>query len=518
MSSPILKRSTLFLAGVGLVLVGLLAGILAMLFVEQGALERPARVVERVEIGRRPAPPSEADSSLPALPAETVRLESRFKEVAQRVTPSVVYIEVRVPASSEEGGRFRDFDPDAPERFFREPRQSVGSGVVIGEDGYIVTNNHVVEDAEAIRVTLSDKRQYEAEVVGTDASTDLAVIQAEDASGLPVMTFGNSDGVEVGEWVIAIGNPFRLTSTVTAGIIGALGRQVNIIEDTFGIEDFIQTDAAISPGNSGGALVNLRGELVGINTAIASRSGSYEGYGFAVPVNLMKRVAADLIEYGEVRRGYLGVTIGEVNAQAARQMGLSRIGGVYVSETQPDGAAYRAGIRAGDVVLTVGEQPVDAPNELQSAIAQRRPGDRVPMTVWRDGARRRYVVELTQRDESWASALEPQPPQPVLPEEPPEMRLFELEAWGIGLRAAGAPERRAFGRAEGVYLAYVGQGSPAAEAGLPRGVLLTHVEGEAVTTVEEALSALAAAEDGTRVLLRVLRRDGVSAFYEVEAP
>ena len=305
-------RKKTLLTGIGLVLIGLLSGILVMLFVinSGGFTEDQPRIVERVEFGSPPGPADyqRQDSFPSGSLADAATLSRSFQQVARNVTPAVVFIRVNTESDTSERGWLPRFGP---------PRQSVGSGVIITESGYIVTNNHVVEGADEIYVTLDDKRQYEARVVGTDKSTDLAVIKAVAARELPAASFGNSDRVAVGEWVIAIGNPFRLTSTVTAGIVSALGRQVSIIEDQFGIEDFIQNRCRDQSGNSGGALVNLDGELIGINTAIATETGSYEGYGFAVPVNLVRRVAEDLIAYGEVKRGYLGVTIQPVNAQQA---------------------------------------------------------------------------------------------------------------------------------------------------------------------------------------------------------
>ena len=308
------------------------------------------RVVERVELGRQPpraaAPIPDSGRTTPVI--DVVTLNRLFKHVAGQVTEAVVYIQVESSGRDVPRDWFHNFEEDERGgRFFREmPRQSVGSGVLISDQGHIVTNHHVVDRATTILVTLSDKRQYEARLLGIDRSTDLAVLQIDPAGDhLPVVALGNSDEIQVGEWVLAVGNPFRLTSTVTAGIVSALGRQVNIIDDEFRIEDFIQTDAAINPGNSGGALVNLQGELVGVNTAIATESGSYEGYGFAVPVNLVERVVQDLIVYGEVQRGYLGVTIQGIDAGVARRLGLERIGGVYLERVEQGSAADRGGLR-----------------------------------------------------------------------------------------------------------------------------------------------------------------------------
>lgn len=523
------RRRISLLIGIGLVLIGLLAGILLMLVVggESESQPRP-QMVDRIELGSgQPVTTRTADSdsglASTAVP-EPGALNTLFRKVAQRVTPAVVYIQVESSRRLPEG-QFREFDDEMRDRFFRNPmpRRSLGSGVVISDEGYIVTNHHVVDGAEDIRVTLADKRQYEAEVVGSDASTDLAVLKVETDAELSSVAFGDSDEVEVGEWVIAIGNPFRLTSTVTAGIVSAVGRQVGVINDRFRIEDFIQTDAAINPGNSGGALVNLNGELVGISTAIATESGSYEGYGFAVPSNLMQRVVRDLIAYGEVRRGYLGVEIQEVDAQVAREIGLDEIRGVYVADVPSDGAAAQAGVEAGDVILSVDGRTVNALNELQSTVARHRPGDQLAVEVWRDGAVRSFSVQLMGRQD-WVADAAPESdresaPAPERDPSPSGAQLFELESWGLGVRPLTSEERDAFGVSDGVYVAYVQNGSVSGAGGLPRDVVVTKVGDTIVRSVDDAIDALERAEeDEGNTLVRVQRRDGTSAFYEVQPP
>jgi len=310
---------------------------------------------------------------------------------------------------------------------------------------------------------------------------------------------------------------------VTAGIVSALGRQVNIIDNSFSIEDFIQTDAAINPGNSGGALVNLRGELIGINTAIATESGSYEGYGFAVPSNLMSRVVKDLIAYGELRRGFMGVSIEGITDRRAQDIGLDSIRGVYVASVRQDGAAARAGLRTGDVVLAIQGKSVDAPNELQSAVARRRPGDRIDVRVWRAGRVQNYSVQLLGRDDpayqDWVTDLRTPTPAPDEEEPSPDVfpelpELQDVADWSAGVRALRESEKRAFDVRDGVYVAYVERGGAADRAGLPRNTVITHVNDQPVDGPDALLNVLRT-ENGSATLVRIQRRGGRSAFYEI---
>ncbi len=259
-----------------------------------------------------------------------------------------------------------------------------GSGVVYTADGYIITNNHVVEGSDWLEVTLPDKRKLRAQIVGTDQTTDLALLKVQ-AVDLSPIELGDSDMVQVGEWVLAVGNPFSLTSTVTAGIVSAKGRNLNIIEDTYSIESFIQTDAVVNPGNSGGALVNTQGGLIGINTAILSETGGYEGYSFAIPVNLVRKVVEDFKDFGEVRRALLGVSISEVDADMARQLELPFVGGVYISEVNPNGSAANAGLRRGDIIIGINNKKVVSVPELQEQVARYRPGEAIDLRFYRNG-------------------------------------------------------------------------------------------------------------------------------------
>jgi Do/DeqQ family serine protease len=331
-----------------------------------------------------------SDASLKKEPSKKMG----FREVSERVTPSVVYVEASVAVASKMP---RDKNHQQFwDNFGGTPRStSVGSGVIISESGYILTNNHVIEGAidNKVTIVLNDNRSFEGDLIGTDPSTDLAVVKIP-SSTIQAITIGNSDDVSVGDWVLAIGNPFRLRSTVTAGIVSALSRDVSIIEDRMRIENFIQTDAAINKGNSGGALVNEFGELIGINTAIATETGTYEGYGFAIPINMGIKIARDIIEFGEVKRAYLGVQIVSLTQRRASQLGLQTVAGVEIVGALEGGAAYEAGIRTGDVVLAINEKSVSAHNELQAKIAEFRPGDIVQVAVWHDGKQELRAVTL----------------------------------------------------------------------------------------------------------------------------
>ncbi len=338
----------------------------------------------------------------------------QFTDVAKKVMPAVVHIkstQMQQMQSYQYRGNdpFRDFfGDDMYEYFFgpqnrRQPNQqpqarvATGSGVIINSNGYIVTNNHVIANADDIEVGLEDNRVYKAKVVGVDPSTDLALLQIKE-DDLPYVPLVNSDEVEVGEWVLAVGNPFNLNSTVTAGIVSAKGRNINILQDKSAIESFIQTDAAINPGNSGGALVNLQGGLVGINTAIASPTGAYAGYGFAVPANIVSKVVADLKEYGMVQRGFLGIVIRSVDGNLAKEEELNVTEGVYVDKIGENSAAGDAGIKEGDVIIKVNELKIKSTAELLEIIGRQHPGDKVAIEVNRKGKALSFDVVLRNKD------------------------------------------------------------------------------------------------------------------------
>ncbi len=379
-----------------LVVVGILIGVVIMLLQSNGQ-QRPVELKagSTITVGNQ-----EIEDNI-GLDAPFIQ----FKKVASLVTPTVVFIEAtivqeRMKMPNDDIHRGRG-DQDIWDRFLPGRRMSVaGSGVIISQDGYILTNQHVIANADRGRVTVSlqDKRTYRARIIGQDPNTDLAVIKIDDEN-LPHITIGNSDQVEVGDWVLAVGNPFRLKSTVTAGIVSALGRNVDIINTPMRIESFIQTDAAINRGNSGGALVDVTGNLIGINTAIATETGVYEGYGFAIPINMAVKIAKDMIEFGEVKRAFLGVEIQSLSFDAAQNLGLNQASGVLVSRVVKNGSADRAGIKPQDVILEVNGQVVNESHELQARIVLARPGEDVDLRVWSKGQEKRMKVRVVGNDD-----------------------------------------------------------------------------------------------------------------------
>ena len=314
-----------------------------------------------------------------------------FSDAAESAVQAVVYVKVTQKSNYQQGGSLLDLIFGFPQT----PRDQVGlgSGVIIRPDGYIVTNNHVIAGADVIEVTLENNKVYPAKLVGTDPATDIALIKIE-AEDLPAIRMGNSDDLRLGEWVLAIGSPYDLRSTITAGIVSAKGRSMPNYDGQYRVESFIQTDAAVNPGNSGGALVNAAGDLVGINTSIISRTGSYAGYSFAVPVNIVSKVVDDFIEYGSVQRAMLGVSITDVTAQIADQASLSEIDGVYVAEVQKDSPAEKGGIQKGDVIREINLNPVHNSAGLQEQISKLRPGEKAVVTLLRDGKQHEIIVTL----------------------------------------------------------------------------------------------------------------------------
>ncbi len=348
------------------------------------------------------------------------------------------------------------------------PQMGSGSGIIITDDGYIVTNNHVIDGADEIEVTLNDKRTYKGKLVGADPTTDIAVIKIQE-TGMPFVAFSNSDDIKVGEWVLAVGNPFNLTSTVTAGIVSAKGRNIDIIQSNYKIESFIQTDAAVNPGNSGGALVNTNGELVGMNTAIQTHTGSYEGYSFAIPSNLVKKVAMDLIEFGTVQRGLLGVNIREIDADFANKKGLDKIEGVWVEGSTPGSAAEDAGIQQGDVILKVEETEINTVAGLQEHIGLFRPGDAVTLTIKRNGEMKLIKAVLKNKSGNTQAVNKPETINSLL---------------GASFEEADAGIMNKLGIKNGVQVAEV-TGGKLRSAGVRPGFIVTEVNGKSVSSPDE---------------------------------
>lgn len=373
---------------------------------------------------------------------------------------------------------------------------SSGSGVIISADGYIVTNNHVIEDGSQYEVTLNDKREFIATLIGKDTNTDIALLKIEPDEPLPVMQIGNSDSLRVGEWVLAVGNPFNLESTVTAGIVSAKGRSIDILEGEYRIESFIQTDAAVNPGNSGGALVNTNGELVGINTAIITRSGRYEGYSFAVPSGLVQKIVWDLRNHGIVQRGMLGVGIGEVTNARAKQLGLERVEGVIITRVTADSGADEGGLRKNDVVVAINGTGIKTVPALQEVVGRFRPGNVLRIEYIRDGKRYKTNVTLKNRyNKVAADVKEDKSP---------------AEEIGFELRNLSTDEKRRL-RTEGVYVVSVLRNSKIERTEMDPGYIITKVNDTRVNTVSDILQELRKTEG--KVLLEGFYENYPGEYY-----
>jgi serine protease Do len=418
---------------------------------------------------------------------------------------SVVHVTTKMETTHFQRDIFSEFfyGPGAGGRELKQYGEGSGSGVIVSEDGYIVTNNHVIADANQIEVTLNDNRKYTATVIGADPSTDLAVLKI-DQSGLSPLPLGNSDNINVGEWVLAVGNPFNLTSTVTAGIISAKARNLNLIsdgsnKDIVPIESFIQTDAAVNPGNSGGALVNTKGQLIGINTAIASKTGSYSGYSFAVPVNLVKKVMRDLIDYGVVQRGYLGVQIADITQEMQKSMKLKNLEGVYVAGIVAGGSAEKSGIKEGDVILKIGTKVVNSAAALQEEIGKRQPGDKLSVTV-RNSAGTENIKELVLRNRDGQTTL-------ITKEEIQKNVVF-----GATFSELSSIEKKELNITNGVKVKSLSAGKLKSE-GLRQGMIITRINNDPIQSVEQLTDKLRKSNKG--VLLEVMTESGIKDYIAV---
>ena len=396
-----------------------------------------------------------------------------FTYAAESAVDAVVYVKVTVSvAQSQMPSSIFDF-------FFGYPQQGgqpstreqvgSGSGVIIRPDGYIVTNNHVVGDATKIEVTLNNNQTYPATLVGTDPATDVAIIKIE-ADGLPTIPFADSDKLRLGEWVLAIGSPYDLRSTITAGIVSAKGRSMPNYTNEVKIESFIQTDAAVNPGNSGGALVNKEGKLVGVNTAIISQTGSYAGYSFAIPSNIVHKIADDLIDFGSVKRVILGITVGEIDAKKAAELKLSTPMGVYVNEVLKGGAAEKAGMKAGDVLTRIDSTSINSFAQLQECLSQFRPGDTASVTLLRDASQLTLPVTFLDNNATTGAKLE-----------------NGISFFGSTIGKATKDELSALGLKSGVKIVDVGPGKMQ-EAGAQAGFIITYVNNNAVSDPQDVIN------------------------------
>lgn len=467
-----------------------------------------------------------ADSP-PVTPSnEITAINNAFVAVSRAVTPQVVSIEVtgKIAAASDQGEEDMGDDPMDMRRFFfgpmpNQPQRGSGSGVIVSPDGFILTNNHVVEGGVngTVMVQMNDGREFTARVVGRDSLTDLAVIKIE-ATDLPTATFGNSDELQVGGLVLAVGNPLGLNYTVTQGIVSALGRgRLNLNRDRagYGIEDFIQTDAAINPGNSGGGLFNLKGELIGINSAIATRTGYYQGYGFAIPINLARAVAVDLIEDGRVNRGYIGVKIKDVDAKLARALGLTQGQGVLVSELVKGGAGEAAGLKANDVILEVDGQPVNTSNHLQSVVARKRAGQEVKVKIYRDGSTIERTVKLKARDE-YETVDDVQDAPGRRESVMPRSGTVSIPELDMDVRMLDSRTAREINVESGVAVDRLQVYGEAYNEGVRQGDVIVSVNRNPIKSPEDIRSIVSSAKAGDVLLLQLKRRDGSTDLVAVE--
>ncbi|MDG2153948.1 MAG: trypsin-like peptidase domain-containing protein [Crocinitomicaceae bacterium] len=421
-----------------------------------------------------------------------------FREASKNSINSVVHVTTKVVHTSFQRDIFQEFfyGPGAGGKEFKQFGSGAGSGVFISSKGYIVTNNHVIENASEIQVILNDNSKYDATIVGTDPSTDIAVIKIE-GENFPSIPIGNSDDLEIGEWVLAVGNPFNLTSTVTAGIVSAKARNINLLngnadKNIFPIESFIQTDAAVNPGNSGGALVNSKGELVGINTAIASQTGSYSGYSFAVPVNLVQKVMRDLIDYGVVQRGYLGVQIADITQEIQTERNLPDLKGVYVAGVVEDGSAEKAGLKEGDVIMRIGTKEVNSSAALQEEIGKMRPGDKVAVTI-RNSKGVEQTKEVVLRNKEGQTDL-------ITKEE-----VKKNYSLGATFENLSEKEKRSLNIDYGVKIKTITAGK-LKSLGLEEGVIISKINNEPVKTIEQLTSKLNDSNRG--ILLEIMSSSG----------
>jgi Do/DeqQ family serine protease len=422
---------------------------------------------------------------------------------AEKSISAVVHITTKTKTNYFEGGndifeyffgpRGNNPGPRGNSRPEQQYSRAAGSGVIISEDGFIVTNNHVVDGAEDIEVILNDNRKFTAKVIGRDPSTDIALIKV-DAKSLTVLAWGDSEVLKLGEWVLAVGNPFNLTSTVTAGIVSAKSRSIGIMGGKMPLESFIQTDAAVNPGNSGGALVNSRGELVGINTAIASQTGSYSGYSFAIPASIVHKVVEDLRKYGEVQRALLGVSIKDVNADLAKENHLDKTEGVWVEGVTEDGAARLAGIKKGDVIVAINATKVSTVSQLQEQVGKQRPGDQIAVTLRRDGSEKVFNITLKNSKGNTSIIKE------------------SFSTLGAEFGEISTKDKERLNIDQGVQVLKITSGKMK-NAGVRAGFIITDVNKISVGNVEDIKRIISRSSDKKPILIEGVYPDGKWAYY-----
>ena len=468
----------------GSMLLAIAGGIAAVLIYTAIDQKEPTYIVQET--------PGMQYVNLP--PAGTIE-PTNFIVAAEVAVDAVVHVKTKSFRESS-GNPFYDFFFGHPEDADPEHRVGYGSGVILRSDGYIVTNNHVIEGSEEIEVILNDKRSFDAEIMGTDPNTDLAVLKINE-NNLPFLRFGSSDNLRLGEWVLAVGNPYNLTSTVTAGIISAKARNIRILNEQLAIESFIQTDAAVNPGNSGGALVNTNGDLVGINAAIASRTGAFTGYSFAIPVSIVKKVVEDVIEFGTVQRALLGVTIEELDADAARRNNIDEIAGVLVIATPQGGAAVDAGIEANDIITAINGVHVNSTSELQEQVSRYRPNDKISVSINRKN--RVIQMDVVLRNlEGGTGIVE---------------RQEAFSAFGASFEELTSSEKRNLGIKSGVRVVDVNSGK-FRNKGIKEGFVITQINNRSVNRTEDIKSIVDASEDG--IYIEGIYPDGSIAYYAIE--
>ena len=434
-----------------------------------------------------------------ALSAGAAAIPTDFVEAAERTVEAVVHVKTTAERVQNVYNPFNDLffgRPSTPQRY---EVQGSGSGVILSEDGYIVTNNHVIKDAKEITVTTANNNEYAATLVGTDPTTDIALLKI-DAEDLQKVTVANSDQVRLGQWVLAVGNPFNLTSTVTAGIISAKGRDINIIDEQSAIESFLQTDAAVNPGNSGGALVNTAGALVGINTAISSRSGSFEGYSFAVPSNLMMKVVGDLKEFGRVQRAFMGINYNEVTPALSNELDLKVNSGVYVANIVTGGAADDAGIEKGDVIINIAGKVVQTGADLTEVIGQHRPGERLSVIVNREGTNQQFDLLLKNK----LGTTE------MLTKEEELKRSFGAELDDLSIS-----EKRRLGLRYGVRVEEI-LGGRFEKAGIPEGFIIVKLNNVYIENVAKFEGLIRQFNPGDGVLIQGFDKNGNADYFAFE--